>query len=93
MIIETYNYKAFLVIKNFHIDAPARVYHITSQIDINLKDNRLFCTIAYHVPSRNKMAMFPSGLGKGTYNIIYIFIGLVGRLKELLDRDMKNGDR
>lgn len=65
VILETDNLEAFLVVKNYHVGAPAGVFHLASQIDILLRDRRWFCMIAYVVPNRNKVARFLSRLGKG----------------------------
>lgn len=91
VILETDNYQAYRVIRDFQHGAPAEVFDIVSQIDILLKDRRWTCVIAYVYPARNHVARFTARLGKDVADRLYTLNRMIGPLEELLDWDMGLG--
>lgn len=91
VILETDNLESYLVMKNFHIGAPAGVYDIATQINTRIKDARWFCMVSYIYPARNKPARFVSRLGKRVCSELFTLNKAVGGVEELLDWDLGFG--
>lgn len=89
--IETDNYEAFKVVRNFNIGAPASVYDIAKQIDILSHDKRWTCKMSYVFPVRNRAARFAAKLGMQAADRLYTLDRPVGGIEELLDWDMGLG--
>lgn len=89
--IETDNYEAYKVVRNFNIGAPASVYDIAKQIDILIHDKRWLCKVAYIFPVRNRAARFAAKLGMEAADRLYTLDRPVGGIEELLEWDMGLG--
>lgn len=85
VVLETDNHDAYMIMKNFHMGAPASVYDLAYQIDIRAKDKRWKCKIAYVYPTCNKVARFLARLGLETTDRLYTFDRPVGGVEELIN--------
>lgn len=89
--LETDNYEAYLILKNFHLGAPTCVFDLASQIDIRVKDIRWRCKIAFVYPARNKVARYLARLGLEVADRLYTFNRPIGGVEELINWDMGYG--
>lgn len=91
IIVETDNYEAYQVVKNFEQGVPYVVYDLATQMDIRIKHKSWKCKIAFIYPARNKVARFLARLGLETSDRLYTYDRPVGGVEELLDWDLGLG--
>lgn len=66
VIIETDNYEAYQIVKNFEEGVQSSVYDLASQIDVRVENKNWKCKVAFVFPARNKVARFLARLEQET---------------------------
>lgn len=87
VIIETDNYEAYQVIKNFNNGAPAALYHLVNQIAILINNNTWVCTLSFIYAARNIVGRYAARLGMEVGDHLYTLEHPVTRVSDLLAHD------
>lgn len=91
IIVETDNWEAFNVLKNFPYDVPGEAIEVASKIFIRLHDPRWICTIVFVFPEHNNLAIYLDRLRGDKCQHLYTFSRPIGRVGELPSLDLGFG--
>lgn len=91
IVVETDNWQAFNVLKNFPYDVPEEAVEVAVKIFIRLHDPRWICSIVYVFPERNKLSTYLSRLEGDKCNQLYTFSRPIGCVEELMSLDLGFG--
>lgn len=91
VIIETDNYEAYQIVKNFSNGAPTALYHLVNQIDILINNSTWVCTLAFIYAARNRVGRYAARLGMEVGDHLYTLEHPVAGVNDLLAWDMGMG--